>query len=147
MKITPLSINFKGQYKEQYATNVPEEIKCRPRKLKPYLKQVAKHLPENDTLMLTYCSEGLRVGLKSSKYFDKKSFMESDVSLKYSKPISQKEMLKNRTSEYILNLLPILIGKNKFEAINDEIRKEIDCLTPYHKFLFMQKNYPDEDIN
>lgn len=134
MKIQPLSVNFKGQYQEKYATEIPDEIKCRPRRLKPYLKQIAKHLPEEDTLMLSYCSEGLRVGYKSIKNFPPTSNMESDVTLKFSKPISQKEMLKNKTAEYILKVLPLIIGKERFDKINDDILHEIDFPTPYHEF-------------
>lgn len=146
MRILPLTVNFTGKYKEQYATNVSDDIKMRPRRLKPYLKQVAKHLPESDTLMLTYCSDGLRVGLKSSKTYGKNSLMESDIQLKYSKPIPQKEMLLNKTSEYVLKVLPIIIGKEKFEEINDKILEEVDFPTPYHEFVYLQENYPDNDI-
>ncbi len=146
MHVATLSVNFKGQYKELYSTEIPSEIKCRPRRLKPYLKQVAKHLPEGDALMLSYCSEGLRVGHKSVKKFKENSIMESDVSLKFSKPISQKEMLKNHTSEYVLKVLPVILGKENFEKINDKIHAEIDFPTPYHEFKFMQENYPDEEF-
>jgi len=146
MKILPLAVNFTGKYKEQYATNVSDDVKSRPRRLKPYLKQIARHLPESDTLILTYCSDGLRVGLKTSKCFEKNSLMESDIQLKYSKPISQKEMLLNKTSEYVLKVLPLIIGKERFDDINDEILREIDFPTPYHEFQFMQENYPDDDF-
>ena len=146
MKINPLSVSFKGQYREMFSTTVSDDIKRRPRRLKPYLKQVAKHLPDGDTLVLSYCSDGLRVGHKSSKTFHPNSLMESDFHLKYSKPISQKEMLANHSSEYVLKVLPILLGKERFEKINDDIQREIDFPTPYHEFQFLQENYPDEEF-
>ena len=147
MNISPLSVSFRGQYQEQFMSdNLSDDIKRRPRRLKPYLRQVAKHLPQDKTLVLSYSSEGLRVGHKSSKKFSKKSLLDSDISLKFSKPISQKNMLSSHTAEHILKVLPILLGKEKFEAINDKIHKEIDFPTPYHEFKFMQENYPDEDI-
>lgn len=146
MQIRPLSVNFTGQYKEVYSSNLSEDLKSRPRRLKPYLKQVAKQLPSTDTLLLTYCSDGLRVGVKSSKQYDKNSLLESDIRLRYAKPISQKDMRDNKSSEYILKALPTLLGKKEFEEINDKIHAEIDFPTPYHEFVFLQENYPDDDF-
>lgn len=145
MKISPLSVSFTGNYKEIHSSNIPEEIKARPRRLKPYLKQVAKHLPESDTLILSYCNDGLRVGYKSTKKFHPTSYMESDVTLKFTKPIPQNVMLKNKTGEYILKVLPVLLNKDKFNEINDKIQKEIDFPTPYHEFVFLQENFPSLD--
>lgn len=145
MKINPISVGFKGQYMEVHRANLPDDILSRPKLIKPYLKQVANHLPKEDTLILSYNNEGLRVGIKSNKKFYSKSIMESDVSLKFTKPISIDKMRAKRTSEYVLRALPIIIGKEKFEEIDDKIFKETDCPTPYYEYLFFQESYPDED--
>ncbi len=146
MRITPLSVNFKGHYKEQYSDNISDDLRNRPRRLKPYLKQVAKHLPESDTLILTYCNDGLRLGHKKVKKFDNKSLLESDISLRYTKPIPQKVMLTNKTGENILRVLPVLLGKKTLDEINDKIVEELDFPTPYHEFVYLQENYIDDNL-